>query len=137
MHKGWRDGTAGRVYSLKSGGQLQPIMHHDAITLPNGMAWDVQKRVMFFADTGGCLACMLARSLIEQHQNARILDHEEANIISTTMPLCAAANAIFSYQTDAGGVPLGGERQTAFKTDDPPGMLCCTATVGRAIACCV
>lgn len=35
----------------------------------------------------------------------------------------AAANAIFSYQTDADGVPVGNQRQTAFKTDDPPGNL--------------
>lgn len=52
MHKGWRDGTPGRVYSLAPGGPLQPIMQNDTIMLPNGMAWDTQKRVMYFADTG-------------------------------------------------------------------------------------
>lgn len=34
----------------------------------------------------------------------------------------AAANTIFSYETDADGVPNGSPRQTAFKTDDPPGV---------------
>jgi sugar lactone lactonase YvrE len=82
MHKGWRDGTAGRVYSLKSGGQLQEIMQQDTVTLPNGMAWDTQKQVMYFADT--------------------------------------AANAIFSHETDAEGIPVGGKRKMAFATEDPP-----------------
>ena len=52
MHKAWRDGNPGCMYSLAPGGQLQPIMQSDAIGLPNGMAWDTQKRVMYFADTG-------------------------------------------------------------------------------------
>lgn len=52
MHKGWRDGTPGKVYSFTPAGALQPIMQHDTIGLPNGMVWDRQKRVMFFADTG-------------------------------------------------------------------------------------
>lgn len=55
MHKRWRDGTAGRVYALKSGGQLQEIMQQHTVTLPNGMAWDTDKQVMYFADTGELL----------------------------------------------------------------------------------
>ena len=52
MHKKWREGNAGRVYSLAKGGQLQEILQGNTITLPNGMAWDESRRVMYFADTG-------------------------------------------------------------------------------------
>ena len=53
MHKDWRTGTPGRMYSLaKETGELRQIMEQDVITLPNGMAWDMQRKVMYFADTG-------------------------------------------------------------------------------------
>jgi sugar lactone lactonase YvrE len=62
MHKDWRKGTAGRVYSVSSGAsEPVQIMAQDAITLPNGMAWDLARKVMFFADTGASaiFACVL------------------------------------------------------------------------------
>lgn len=52
MHKDWRNGTNGRVYSLTKDGQLQQIVQQNDVNLPNGMAWDEKKRVMYFADTG-------------------------------------------------------------------------------------
>ena len=53
MHKDWRKGTAGRMYSVARGAsEPAQIMDRDAITLPNGMAWDVARKVMYFADTG-------------------------------------------------------------------------------------
>lgn len=84
MHKQWRDGKAGRMYSLQRGGQLQEIMTGDSVTLPNGMAWDEGKRVMYFADT--------------------------------------AAGAVFSYDTNDGGVPLSDQRQTAFELPSGEGF---------------
>ena len=53
MHKDWRTGRSGRMYSLaKETRELRQIMEQNIITLPNGMAWDLQHRLMYFADTG-------------------------------------------------------------------------------------
>jgi sugar lactone lactonase YvrE len=82
MHKAWRDGNPGRMYSLAPGGQLQPIMQSDSIGLPNGMAWDTQKRVMYFADTGERLAVIL-----HHHQTAVCLLH--AKVQDTAEECCA------------------------------------------------
>lgn len=53
MHKYWRKGTAGRMYSLaQETKELQQVMEQDDIILPNGMTWDLKRKLMYFADTG-------------------------------------------------------------------------------------
>ncbi len=54
MHNSWRQGTPGRVYAYTERDKLKlkEIMEEDKIELPNGMAWDEGKQLMYFADTG-------------------------------------------------------------------------------------
>lgn len=53
MHNNWREGNPGRVYRLHGqSGHLHQILSDNVVNLPNGMAWDEGKRLMYFADTG-------------------------------------------------------------------------------------
>lgn len=53
MHSKWRDGVRGRLYALHPGSsQLQEVMAPEEVQLPNGMAWDEAKRVVFYVDSG-------------------------------------------------------------------------------------
>lgn len=42
----------GRMYVLRKGEKLRQILASDVIHVPNGMAWDESRRVMYLADTG-------------------------------------------------------------------------------------
>lgn len=53
MHTKWRDGNRGRLYALHPGSsQLQEVLSPEEVYLPNGMAWDETKGVVYFADSG-------------------------------------------------------------------------------------
>ena len=106
MHKDWRKGIAGRVYSVSSGTSAPAqIMADDVITLPNGMAWDMARRVMYFADTGSSAIFACA---------SRALPHSAAS--SAHSRRCAL------YQTQAS--PLEGQlhvQGVRFGTQSPIG----------------
>lgn len=53
MHSKWRDGQRGRLYALHPGSsQLQEVMAPKEVHLPNGMAWDQAKGVVYYVDSG-------------------------------------------------------------------------------------
>ncbi|EFN53462.1 hypothetical protein CHLNCDRAFT_136730 [Chlorella variabilis] len=53
MHCKWRDGQRGRLYRLDPGSsQLVEVLRPEEVHLPNGMAWDEAKGVVFYVDSG-------------------------------------------------------------------------------------
>ncbi|KAK9833320.1 hypothetical protein WJX81_006117 [Elliptochloris bilobata] len=51
MHSKWREGKPGRLYRLAPPGELQEVLEGTPIGLPNGMAWDMERREMYFVDS--------------------------------------------------------------------------------------
>lgn len=53
MHTKWREGKRGRLYRLDPGSsEFGEVLSPEEVYLPNGMAWDEAKGVVYFADSG-------------------------------------------------------------------------------------
>ncbi|GAB4813394.1 hypothetical protein N2152v2_000440 [Parachlorella kessleri] len=53
MHSKWRDGKAGRLYRLDPGSsELVEVMGPSEVHLPNGIAWDEGKGIIYYIDSG-------------------------------------------------------------------------------------
>ncbi|KAK9805523.1 hypothetical protein WJX72_003241 [[Myrmecia] bisecta] len=57
MHNKWRDNNPGRLYAMRlqsipESSTFQELLTPEEVVLPNGMAWDTQRSLMYFVDTG-------------------------------------------------------------------------------------